>query len=336
MGQRPSRGDDAERARPRDRPGCRRGDWHGLTRRDGSENGRGRRRRYGRCGRSRGEHIAGADPAAASAQRQHREERRPASKFHADCVRVGPAARQNRSVWSADPPPPSVTDEDDGNTAGGPLSGDSRIPSDYFHVAQEILERDGHRALNIAELCRRLHVSKGSFYHHFDSWQEFVGALLRDWENAFGRWWAAADRDLDPVARINMTLDFVADEMLHRLDAAIREWGRSDPEVGAAVARLDETVAYANEQTLSLIVHDPARRQLLTELGLNVWAGMQVRGRLDRDYMLRLSMETVRSNWGVECVLVEEGGRAVARVVPESVWALVEAKPLPGSYHRID
>lgn len=198
------------------------------------------------------------------------------------------------------------------------MSGERRIASDYFEVAKQILREQGHPALNVAELCRRLGASKGSFYHHFDSVPQFLEALLDEWENSFGHWWTTADTVWDPVERLDVMFDLLADEMTSRLDAAIRKWGHADPVAARAVARRDETVAYSLEQTLALIVADPTRRRMLAQLGLNVWVGFQVRG-VDRADVLRLSVEVVRSCWGVECALVEESGRLVARVDPESV-----------------
>lgn len=172
---------------------------------------------------------------------------------------------------------------------------------------------------NVGELCWRLGVSKGSFYHHYETLQQFIEEFLGDWEASFTDWWAAADSVWDPVARINLTFDLVADEMTNRLDAAIRTWAHADPVVARAVNRHDQTVSYATEQTLALLVADAARRRLLARIGLDLWAGMQVRGDLARDDVLELAVEIVRSCWGIDCVLTEENGQLVGRVVPESL-----------------
>ena len=41
---------------------------------------------------------------------------------------------------------------------------------DFVDCAFEILAESGHKGLTIHELCRKVGVSTGSFYHHFANW----------------------------------------------------------------------------------------------------------------------------------------------------------------------
>jgi AcrR family transcriptional regulator len=206
------------------------------------------------------------------------------------------------------------------------LSDDRCIAGDYFEVARQVLADAGHAGLRITELCRRLGVSKGSFYHHFESRPAFVAAFLGEWENSFGHWWATTET-VEPPARINAMFDLLADEMTGRLDAAVRTWGQSDPTVARAVVRRDDTIAYAIEQTLSLFIADQDRRWAVAQVSLNAWAGGQARGSLEREYVLRLAVEISRSCWGVPCALAQEDGRLVARVVPDSTRTTAMTRP---------
>src|SRR5579884_2605293 len=51
----------------------------------------------------------------------------------------------------------------------------------YLECALDVLAESGADGLTIAELCGRLGVTKGSFYHHFAGMGEFVTALLAFW-----------------------------------------------------------------------------------------------------------------------------------------------------------
>lgn len=44
------------------------------------------------------------------------------------------------------------------------------------------LDNDGDAGISAERLARRLNVTRGSFYHHFRSRNEFVHALLAAWE----------------------------------------------------------------------------------------------------------------------------------------------------------
>lgn len=53
---------------------------------------------------------------------------------------------------------------------------------EYFELALEVLSVSGFECVNIGVLCHRLGVTSGSFYHHFDGWDDFVHRLLDFWE----------------------------------------------------------------------------------------------------------------------------------------------------------
>src|SRR5260370_40582261 len=46
----------------------------------------------------------------------------------------------------------------------------------------DLLEETGAEALTIEALTSRLDVTKGSFYHHFNNYQDFKESLLVFWE----------------------------------------------------------------------------------------------------------------------------------------------------------
>jgi AcrR family transcriptional regulator len=53
---------------------------------------------------------------------------------------------------------------------------------DWIQAGFAILAEEGIKALKIDRLCRRLGVTKGSFYWHFASLQELIEKSLRRWE----------------------------------------------------------------------------------------------------------------------------------------------------------
>lgn len=109
----------------------------------------------------------------------------------------------------------------------------------YCREALAILGEQGSEALTIAVLCEGLDVTKGSFYHHFGSMAGFVANLLAFWEREHSdRLIAMSRAQPDPTLRIT-TITEIGVNLPHAPESAIRAWGRSNPIVAQAVARVD-------------------------------------------------------------------------------------------------
>lgn len=110
---------------------------------------------------------------------------------------------------------------------------------DFFDAAFALLDTVGPQAVTAGGLCERLQVSRGSFYHHFASVDEFVEALLAEWEAQYTtQRLAALDRlSDDSVTGADQAL--LALTLHHEAEAALRTWGSQQPSVAAAVQRVD-------------------------------------------------------------------------------------------------
>jgi AcrR family transcriptional regulator len=185
---------------------------------------------------------------------------------------------------------------------------------DWFAPAFEILSAAGPEALTIAALCRRLRVTKGSFYHHFSGMPQFVEALLRHWEDEFAAILDEVAGVSDPAHRFELTAHHVH-SMQHDAEAALRAWGYRDAVVGAAVARMDRARAQNYANTLALVIDDPQRCRLLASMGTAVLIGLQMCERpVDPERFLRVGMEWTRTNVGVTMEVALEGDRMCVKV----------------------
>jgi AcrR family transcriptional regulator len=110
--------------------------------------------------------------------------------------------------------------------------------SQYFATAMEILGESGPEGLTIAALCGRLRVTKGSFYHHFPALGEFVHRFLAWWVGESEELVHQMEAEEDPRRRVELASEYAL-AFRHSAEAAIRAWGRSVPEVAAAVRRVD-------------------------------------------------------------------------------------------------
>lgn len=120
-----------------------------------------------------------------------------------------------------------------------PARRNTELRNSFFGAAQDILGTEGYGGLKLAAVCKRLSVTTGSFYHSFDSWQEFTDALLDDWvEERTTAQIAMARAEPDPVEKLRL-LARVSSGLMHRTEAAIRVWAAVDPRVRARQEKVD-------------------------------------------------------------------------------------------------
>ncbi len=111
--------------------------------------------------------------------------------------------------------------------------------TDYFDEAMLVLQESGFPALTAAGLCERLGATRGSFYHHFTSFDDFVVKFLDHWEKRYSRDLIARPESPDLWTQIDAQAD-LAIGLPHAAEAALRAWATIDPRVAAAAHRVDE------------------------------------------------------------------------------------------------
>jgi AcrR family transcriptional regulator len=103
----------------------------------------------------------------------------------------------------------------------------------------DALIENGPEGMRIAGIARRLDVTSGSFYWHFEGRDDFRDQLLARWLEVLER---AATRG-GPAGRptkFGELRSVLVTQRLPDLDLAMRSWARRDPLVARSVARADE------------------------------------------------------------------------------------------------
>lgn len=110
----------------------------------------------------------------------------------------------------------------------------------YFDTGMDVLSDLGYGGLKLAEVCNRLGVTTGSFYHYFPSWAAYTRELIEHWREARTlRVVEAARTDPDPNRRVE-TLIQEALALPHGAEAAIRVWSSMDPDVHTVQSVVDQ------------------------------------------------------------------------------------------------
>lgn len=109
----------------------------------------------------------------------------------------------------------------------------------YFRTGIEILADLGYGGLKLAEVCGRLGVTTGSFYHYFNNWAEYTHELVEHWLIGLTRDRVSAlETETDPHRRIDLLIEMGLG-LPHDAYAAVRSWSSVDPRVRAVVVTLD-------------------------------------------------------------------------------------------------
>lgn len=118
---------------------------------------------------------------------------------------------------------------------GTPASRDA-----YFETGLDILANEGYGALKLSEVCNRLGVTTGSFYHFFKNWGAYTEALLQYWlKTRTVRQMEAARAIPDPFDRVSLLIQ-VGLELPHGAESAIRTWSSVSPEVRPIQEEVDK------------------------------------------------------------------------------------------------
>ena len=111
---------------------------------------------------------------------------------------------------------------------------------DWLNLALQELRTHGYGALRAQPLAKKLDVTRGSFYHHFESLDAFHSAVIGHWSKKTSGQIALDAQDFDdPVEALDNLLQktLCSGEALER---AIRSWSTVAPSVAEAVERVDQ------------------------------------------------------------------------------------------------
>jgi AcrR family transcriptional regulator len=101
---------------------------------------------------------------------------------------------------------------------------------DWLQLALDVLNEQGIDAVKVLPLAKRLGVTRGSFYHHFESREDLLTQMLDYWEEFLTNTVIKQAKKLDAPAAVKIR-DVVTNVLLNRhdrYDTAIIAWSRID------------------------------------------------------------------------------------------------------------
>lgn len=118
-----------------------------------------------------------------------------------------------------------------------PESGGRYARADWIRTAWEILHEDAAERLPIAEIARRMGVTKGSFYWHFEDRSDFQQAMLAHYRDAQTDMVIRAMRKVEGSAaeRLRRLILFIAHNIDANLERTVFDWATLDAGVARAL-----------------------------------------------------------------------------------------------------
>lgn len=145
----------------------------------------------------------------------------------------------------------------------------------YFETGLGVLSDLGYGGLKLAEVCARLGVTSGSFYHYFTNWSAYTHGLVHYWmEERTLKEIEAVRAEPDPRRRID-TLIQVALVLPHGAEAAIRAWSSLDPVVHAVQVEVDRQRFDIMCESAFEILRDKRQAQVFADWGVYVLVGYE-------------------------------------------------------------
>jgi AcrR family transcriptional regulator len=123
--------------------------------------------------------------------------------------------------------------------------------AEWIAAAREVLIAEGVAAIKVDRLARRLGVTRGGFYWRFNGLPALLEALVADWRDTNSvAVLSALEGPGSPRKRFQELMHVWIEEagFSPAYDSAVRDWGRTDPKVAAAVAAVDARRLAAFEQ----------------------------------------------------------------------------------------
>jgi len=111
---------------------------------------------------------------------------------------------------------------------------------DWIEAAMQSLVEEGVSKLSIVKLAKRLKVTRGSFYYHFNSLNDLIDAMVKAWESdVIDKGFAMARASADTANQeVRLLIEFVT-RLTDRKDLVFRQWAAQNERVRQHMERLD-------------------------------------------------------------------------------------------------
>ncbi|MEL7534677.1 MAG: TetR/AcrR family transcriptional regulator [Bacteroidota bacterium] len=146
---------------------------------------------------------------------------------------------------------------------------------DWLAEGFKVLSEFAQNKLRILYLCERLKVTRGSFYHHFSSIDDYIEQLMLSWEQSNTRQIIKiANQGGDPKASFER-LNALVVNIDQSIETAIRSWSHYHPIVQTYLHKVDQLRLHYLEELFLKNDFSPSEAADLATLEYAVLIGVQ-------------------------------------------------------------
>lgn len=109
----------------------------------------------------------------------------------------------------------------------------------WIHEGMTSLYQEGPSGIRVDRLCKRLSVTKGSFYHHFENLNDFKQKLLDHWEQECTQELIQKTHDLKSSKSKILALKEMSSKIPRSPEIAVRVWALHDTMARQYLNRVD-------------------------------------------------------------------------------------------------
>jgi AcrR family transcriptional regulator len=133
----------------------------------------------------------------------------------------------------------------------------------------------GYGRLKLAEVCDRLGITTGSFYHFFSNWPAYTRELVEHWRKASTtRLVELVRAEPDPRRRLDRIID-IGLNLPHGAEAAIRAWSSADPYVYEVQKDVDRQRHDITRECALEILPDERQAELFADWAVYLLVGYE-------------------------------------------------------------
>jgi AcrR family transcriptional regulator len=145
----------------------------------------------------------------------------------------------------------------------------------FLATGLEVLSDRGYGGLKLAELCTRLGITTGSFYHYFSNWSSYTRDLVEHWrKGSTTRLVDVVRAEPDPRRRIDKIIN-IGLNLPHGAEAAIRAWSSADPDVYAVQKDVDRQRHDITRECALEILHVERQAELFADWAVYLLVGYE-------------------------------------------------------------
>ncbi|HSF82850.1 MAG TPA: helix-turn-helix domain-containing protein [Anaerolineales bacterium] len=166
---------------------------------------------------------------------------------------------------------------------------------DWLEIGLQALGQSGLEALTIDGLATRIGLTKGSFYHHFESMQDYEQQLLAHWANQYLS--TSASLPVEPHERL-ILLDSLMENTFGPItepEISIRTWAQQNDQVRPYVEQVDAFRRQLILDIFSSLLSEEEQAQMMTDMLFTITIGsMATFPRLSPERVLKMYRELKR------------------------------------------